>query len=65
MNAKRITVLEALAQIRRMIAQSNPVAGVSALPVRNELSRTRYFKRVKGRRSASLRERSQRRKLSR
>jgi hypothetical protein len=63
-NATSLTFLEAIAEIRQMIEQSGS-SGVSALPVHNELSRTRYFKRVKGRRSASLRERSRKRKLSR
>lgn len=60
-----MNVLEALAQIRTMIEASNPTAILLAVPVRNELSRTRYFKRVKGRRSESLRMRSRKRKLSR
>lgn len=65
MNAEPMTVLEKLAAIRQMIALGVPMSSVSELPVRNELSRTRYFTRVKGRRSASLRERSRKRKLTR
>lgn len=66
MNAEPLTtreMIEKIMEIRAMIRHQG--GAVRALPIRNVRTTGRYFKRVKGRKSASLRERSRRRKVTR